>query len=93
MNKQAIAQALRAAAEALDCCRKLCCDLPPGVVDAESAMALAFDLPRVSLALATIAGTLDPAHGTADAWADLVPPDLANEPVGELPVERRATSC
>jgi hypothetical protein len=65
MNPKSIALALRTAAEALERAKQLAADLPARFVDDTAAMALAFDAPRVVLALATVAGSLDPA-GTAD---------------------------
>jgi hypothetical protein len=66
MNSKAIALALRTAAEALERAKQLAADLPARFVDDMAAMALAFDLPRVVLALATVAGTLDPEGSTEE---------------------------
>lgn len=65
MNTASAALALRTAADALDRARSLVQDLPARFVDADSALSLFMDAPRVVLALSVIAGSLDPI-GSAD---------------------------
>ena len=69
------AATLRAAARALESACHLAQQLPPSAVGAEEAMALAFDAPRVILALAVIAGTLDPAGEVADIECNEMTPE------------------
>ena len=71
-REKTIAIALRAAAENLDRARQLVQDLPARVLGADEAFTIFQDAPKVSLALAVIAGSLDPE------------PDPAGEMVGEL---------
>jgi hypothetical protein len=87
MNAKAIALALRAAAENLERARQLAQGLPASAVNDVSALALYLDAPKVILALATIAGTLDPA-GSAEDEDELL--DLAElAALAALPINRR----
>jgi hypothetical protein len=75
MNKD-LARTLRAAAEHLEQAARLAQGLP--AVDQMSAFALAFDAPRVVLALATVAGTLDPEAGTEEEEEEIDLEELAH---------------
>jgi hypothetical protein len=63
-DPKSIALALRNAAAVLERAKQLAASLP--AIDQMSAFALAYDLPRVVLALNCIAGTLDPEGDTDD---------------------------